>query len=208
MNEREAVHVLAVCSSYDGRKPSTVDAQTWAYELKAVDRDTAVEAVRRFYRINPDGRIRPGHVTEYVAELRKPGLAHSSRIENAAIVALDPDDPDYDRKHMQAIHDARHAAAEAPQAIPSRIALPRGERAPEDRIDRNRRGADAARAAVKPFPGGRPVEEAVPENLRKAREAAAAQKAWRRRTDPDKLGRAGAELLTQINRNRSPQRGN
>jgi hypothetical protein len=106
--------------------------------------------------------------------------------------------------------EIRAALPPSAMAAPAPVrAIMRGDEGhAQDRIERNRRGADAARAAVKPFPGGRPIEEAVPENLRRAREAAAAQKAWKRRTDPDKLGRAGAELLSQINRNRSPQRGN
>lgn len=205
MNEREAVHVLAVCSSYDGRKPSTVDAQTWAYELKAVDRDTAVAAVRDFYRTDPGGRIRPGHVTQYVADLRKPGLSRSSRIENAAIVALDPDDPDYDRKHMQALHDARHAAAEAPQAIPDRVALPHGAASPEDRIERNRRGAALAKAAVKPFPGAtREDAPDIPENLKRARAAAVEYRAGQNRRDNAlKLGATGGRLVSQINKQRN-----
>jgi hypothetical protein len=103
-------------------------------------------------------------------------------------------------------------AALPPSALaapaPVRAIMRGDEEQAQDRIDRNRRGADAARAAVRPFPGGRPVEEAIPENLRKAREAAVDHKAWKRRTDPDKLGRAGAEALTQINRARSSQKGN
>jgi len=74
----------------------------------------------------------------------------------------------------------------------------------QDRIERNRRGADAARAAVKPFPGAtRADAPEVPENLRRAREVAAEYKAGQAYRDKNlKLGRAGADVLRQINQTR------
>lgn len=208
MNEREAVHVLAVCSSYDGRKPSTVDAQTWAYELKHVERDTAVEAVRNFYRANPDGRIRPGHVTEYASGQRKPGLERSSRVENAAVEALDPDDPDYDRKYLEAIQSSRRAAGDAPEAIPGRVAI--GGRTPDpgEWAERSRRGNDKIRAALadaNQFRADRSHDN-VPENLRRARAVAASYKSAKRHGDPEQLGRAGGQLMTQISNKRATAR--
>jgi hypothetical protein len=61
-----------------------------------------------------------------------------------------------------------------------------------------------------------PHEADIPENLRHAREVARQYKRERdkrpappsRPGDPDALGPAGAELLTQINRARSSQKGN
>jgi hypothetical protein len=205
MIEREAVHVLAVCSSYDGRKPSTVDAQTWAYELREVERDAAVEAVREFYRLHPDERIRPGHVTQILAEQRKPGLARSSRMENAAIEALDPDDPDFDAKYMEAIRGSRRTAGEDAAAIPNRIAIGGPGRDIDGVAERARRGNVLVRQALAeatPFRAHRDNAAEVPENLRKAREVAAEYRATKRRTDPTTLARAGAEALTQIHRTR------
>jgi hypothetical protein len=81
-----------------------------------------------------------------------------------------------------------------------------GEAAAEARIERNRRGADLVRAALAeatPFRQGRDDSEAIPENLRKAREAAVDYRAGEQRRDNSmKLGRAGGELMTQINQAR------
>jgi hypothetical protein len=203
VNDREAVYVLAVCSSYDGRKPSTVDAQTWAYELREVERDAAVEAVREFYRLHPDDRIRPGHVTQILADQRKSGLAKSSRIENAAIEALDPDDPDFDRKYMEAVQGARRAAGENPAVIPNRVAIGGPGRGTDDVAERARRGNERVRQALaeaKPFRQGGTEGPAIPENLKKAREAAVDYRAGQKRRDNAlKLGAAGGQVLSQIN---------
>jgi hypothetical protein len=208
VNIEEAGYVLAVAAAYDNRPPSQAVAATWSYDLKDIAQADAIDAVREHYRNNPDVWVKPGHVVEIVKRCRSAGLAHSSRIENAAIVALDPDDPDYDRKHMQAIQDARHAAAEAPQVIPARIALPRGVRSPQDRIERNARGAALAKAAVKPFPGAtREDAPDIPENLKKARAAAVEYRAGQKRRDNAlKLGATGGRLLSQINQNRKANR--
>jgi hypothetical protein len=74
----------------------------------------------------------------------------------------------------------------------------------EDRSARIARGAALVRQALAeatPFRAHR-EERDVPENLRKAREAAAEYKAAKRRGDPEKLGRAGGQLMTQINQAR------
>lgn len=200
MNEREAVHVLAVCSSYDGRKPSTVDAQTWAYELRHVDRGVAIDAVREYYRRFPDGRIRPGHVTEYVAELRRPGIARSSRIENAAVEALDPDDPEYNARYMAAIQDARARAAQAPEAIPERVGLPTRPVPPSERAQRAHRGAAIARAALAEARKSADADRPGPTEADLKRErvlAAAAEHKARRGGGPGSLTEAGARFLTQ-----------
>jgi hypothetical protein len=204
MKYDDAKFVLAVAASYDNRAPSQAVATAWAFDLGDIARDDAVAAVRGHYKANPDTWIKPGHVVEIVKHARSAGLARSSRIENAAIEALDPDDPEYDRKHLEAIQDARHAAAERPEVIPARIALPQGERSPEDRVERNARGAALAKAAVKPFPGAvREDAPDIPENLRKAREAAVDYRADQARRDSAlKLGATGGRLLSQINQNR------
>jgi hypothetical protein len=86
---------------------------------------------------------------------------------------------------------------------PVRAIMRGDEEQAQDRIDRNRRGADAARAAVKPFPGGRQETTEIPENLKKARAMAAADRLGQAYRDKNlKLGRAGAEAMQQINRNR------
>lgn len=87
---------------------------------------------------------------------------------------------------------------------PERAIEWRAESANAARVERNRRGAALAKAAVKPFPGAVREDAAdIPENLRKAREMAVEYRAGQaRRDNPMKLGRTGAEALTQINRAR------
>lgn len=87
---------------------------------------------------------------------------------------------------------------------PVRAIMRGDEEQAQDRIERNRRGANAARAAVRPFPGAtREDAPDIPENLRKAREMAKEYRASQARRDNSmKLGRTGAEALTQINRAR------
>lgn len=210
MIEREAVHVLAVCASYDGRKPSTVDAQTWAYELKSVERDAAVDAVREFYRVNPDGRIKPGHVLDILKTARKDAVSQSSRLEFELLRSIDPEAPDYDQRVQEALLKARSAPAENPAAIPARNALPGHQISAEDRAVRARRGNDRIRDALAkatPFRIGREDAPEVPENLRKAREVATQYRAGQAYRDKSmKLGRPGAELLKQINHQRAVAR--
>lgn len=100
---------------------------------------------------------------------------------------------------------------------PSALAAPAPERAIEwraesanaARIERNRRGAALAKAAVKPFPGAtREDAPDIPENLRKARAAAVEYRAGQKRRDNSlKLGRAGGELMQHINHQRAQARG-
>lgn len=87
---------------------------------------------------------------------------------------------------------------------PERAIEWRAEEANAARIERNRRGAALAKAAVKPFPGAtREDAPEVPENLKKARQVAAEYRASQAYRDKNlRLGRAGAEVLTQINRYR------
>lgn len=93
------------------------------------------------------------------------------------------------------------SALQAP--APERAIEWRAEEANAARIERNRRGAAMAKAAVKPFPGGREDRSEVPENLRKAREVAAEYRASQDYRDKHLgLGRAGADVLRQINRTR------
>jgi len=77
---------------------------------------------------------------------------------------------------------------------------------PEERAAAVRRGKAACEAAIaeaNPYRLDPTDAPEIPENLRKAREAAIAHRArQRRRTDPDGLGRAGGLLLSQINQNR------
>lgn len=92
---------------------------------------------------------------------------------------------------------------------PERAIEWRAESANAARIERNRRGAALARAAVKPFPGAtRGDAPDIPENLRKAREMAVEYRAGQTRRDNSlKLGRAGGELMQQINHQRAQARG-
>jgi hypothetical protein len=99
-------------------------------------------------------------------------------------------------------------AALPPSALaapaPVRAIMRGDEETAQDRIDRNRRGADAVRAAIRPFPGAaREDAPEVPENLKKARAMATADRLGQAYRDKNlKLGRAGAEAMQQINRNR------
>lgn len=193
MNEREAVYVLAVAAAYDNRRPSRVDAQTWAYELKHVDRDTAVAAVREHYRARPDDRIRPGHVLAVIHGRRRLGLDQSSRVEEAALAAIDPDDPHYESKVRAALAAARQAAATDQDAIPAhrQITSSRAER-----IERNRRGRARAEAELaerrRPAPATRGPEPDISPALAAARARAQAMKG-RRAGDPGSLTEAGAQ---------------
>jgi hypothetical protein len=99
-------------------------------------------------------------------------------------------------------------AALPPSALaapaPVRAIMRGDEEHAQGRIDRNRRGADAARAGVRPFPGAaREDTTGIPENLKKARAAAVEYRAGQQRRDNAlKLGRAGGEAMTQINQAR------
>jgi hypothetical protein len=103
-------------------------------------------------------------------------------------------------------------AALPPSALtapaPVRAIMRGDEEHAQDRIERNRRGADAARAGVRPFPGAtREDAPDIPENLKKARAAAVEYRAGQKRRDNSmKLGRAGGQLLSQINQNRKANR--
>ncbi|MEU6858846.1 hypothetical protein AB0B28_08235 [Glycomyces sp. NPDC046736] len=97
---------------------------------------------------------------------------------------------------------------------PSALAAPAPERAIEwraeaanaARIERNARGAALVRQALAeatPYRLGREDAPEIPENLRRAREAAVAYRAQRRRqSDPASLARTAGEALTQIHRAR------
>lgn len=69
----DALRVLLVASAFDEREPSKIQASVWAEELTALglDVDLAIEAVRRYYRENPDGRVRPGHLSRYAWQVRQ-----------------------------------------------------------------------------------------------------------------------------------------
>ena len=77
-----------------------------------------------------------------------------------------------------------------------------------DRSERIARGMAKVRQALAeatPFRQD-PAEADVPDNLRRAREAAAEYKAARRRGDPEQLGRTGGQLMTQISNKRASAR--
>lgn len=94
------------------------------------------------------------------------------------------------------------SALQAP--APERAIEWRAEAANTARVERNARGAALVRSLVKPFPGGTVrAETGIPENLRRAREAAVEYRAGQARRDRAlKLGPAGAEVLTTIHRAR------
>lgn len=176
MKEREAVQVLAVAASYDARRASTVEAQTWAYELRDVDLVDAIAAVREHYRVRPDDRIRPGHVLTILADRRRHRLANVSRLEAAALRAIDPDDPEYTAKAQRALADARQRAAVDPDAVPAHV-LPAREETAEERSDRTRRGKSVVQAELDKIAAVKAASEPkidpnVSETLQRARELA------------------------------------
>lgn len=85
---------------------------------------------------------------------------------------------------------------------PERAIEWRAEEANAARIERNRRGAAMAKAAVKPFPGAvREDAPEVPENLKRARQVAAEYRAGQAYRDKSmKLGQAGGQLMNQISK--------
>lgn len=182
MKPNEAMHVLAVCASYDNRVPSQATATAWAYDLADIGRDEAVAAVREHYRNRPDTWIKPGHVVDLVKARRRLGLQNVSRVEAAAIAEIDPDDPRYTEKVQRALADARQAAASGQVEIPAHV-LPAREETAEERRERARRGAALARAELeKHRTESEPeIEEGVSETLQRAREAARQYKADRDR---------------------------
>jgi hypothetical protein len=176
VNIEEAGYVLAVAAAYDNRPPSQAVATTWAYDLKDITQADAIDAVREHYRNNPDVWIKPGHVVEIVKRHRSKGLANASRVENAVIEALDPDDPDYLRKYQEAIQNARRIAAERPDVIPARVAV--GGRVPtaEEWVEKAARGKAIVQPVLDSIAEKKVTEDPhqadIPDNLRRAREVA------------------------------------
>jgi hypothetical protein len=79
--------------------------------------------------------------------------------------------------------------------------LPPDERAAA--VRRGRAACDAAIAAANPYRLTREDAPDIPENLRKAREAAVEYRAGQKRRDNSmKLGATGGQVLSQINQNR------
>lgn len=201
MKLEDAGYVLAVAAAYDNRPPSEAMATTWAFDLGDITRDDAVEAVREHYRAHPDTWIKPGHVVEILKSSRKTAVSQSSRLEFELLRSIDPDAPDYDEQVQAALQRARSAPAEG-AAIPAqqRALAPRPV-TPEERVEAARRGKELASQFIAEATPYRldPVDApAVPENLRRAREAALAHRAHQRRLDPDRLGRAGGQVMTGI----------
>jgi len=82
---------------------------------------------------------------------------------------------------------------------PERAIEWRAESANAARVERNRRGAALAKAAVKPFPGAtREDAPDVPENLKRAREVAKEYRAGQAYRDRSlKIGRANPQALVE-----------
>lgn len=187
MKPAEAMHVLAVAAAYDNRPPSQATATTWAYDLADINQAEAIDAVREHYRERPDTWIKPGHVIAIVKRARSVGLANVSRVETAAIEALDRDDPDFDTKYMRALQRARQAAGDDPRVIPSRIAIGGPGRGTPDVAERGRRGnarvtAELQRHRRESEPA---IDPNIPDNLQRAREVARKYKRERARRPPE-----------------------
>lgn len=203
MHPEDAKKVLACAAAYDKRKPSQTETVLWAADLGDTTLSEAVNAVREHFKTRPDVYLQVGHVIEIVKRYRRTGLDQSARLENAAITALDPDDPDYTRKYQLALQAARHRAASDTTVIPGQVALPGGT--VESRVERTRRGVALARAAVEAATAkrkGGTDEQPLTESERivaAARERAAEERRSRTyRGDPRPI----ADTLHHIRRNR------
>lgn len=189
MHPNDAKQVLAAAAVYDKRTPSSAEAYTWAADLGDMTRDEAIAAVREHFKTRPDVYLVVGHVIEIVKRHRRSGLDQSSRLENAAILALDPDDPDYDRKYLAAIRQARETAAVDGSAVPERPGLPSRFEAGEENAQRARRGAELCREALAEHSGQQPSiaddgDDGLTDPVRRARARAEIEKRARRRGDP------------------------
>ena len=84
-----------------------------------------------------------------------------------------------------------------------RLALDRSPESDQARIERNRRGAEAAKAAVRRPAFATEKAEPLTEKEQRLKDALADYRAGqKRRTDPQTLGRAGGQVLSQINQAR------
>jgi hypothetical protein len=147
-------------------------------------------------------------VIAIVKRARSLGLANSSRVETAAIEALDRDDPEFDTKYQRAIQRARQAAGDDPRVIPARIAIGGPGRGTPDVAERGRRGnalvtAELQKHRREPEPA---IDPTIPENLQRAREVARQYKRQRDRPPPESqakplaglVGREPAALVNQF----------
>lgn len=201
MHPNDAARVLATAAIYDKRTPSRAEAFTWAADLGEMSVDEAIAAVQEHFRTRPDVYLNVGHVIEIVKRHRRSGLDQSSRLENSAILALDPDDPDYDRKYLAAVRQARETAASDGSAIPERPGLPSRYEVAEETAQRARRGAQMCRQALAEHSGQKPVTEdgddGLTDPVRRARARAARERRHtRRRGDPTPI----AETFGHITR--------
>jgi hypothetical protein len=200
MHPNDAARVLATAAVYDKRTPSRAEAFTWAADLGDMSVDEAIAAVGEHFRNRPDVYLNVGHVIEIVKRHRRSGLDQSSRLENAAILALDPDDPEYNRKYLNAIREARETAAVDGSAVPERPGLPSRFEAGEETAQRARRGAELCRAALAEHTGPSPslddTDDGLTDPVRRARARAAEERRKRRRGDPSPIG----ETLHHIQR--------
>lgn len=194
MRPEEANYVLSVCAAYDSRPPSQATATAWAYDLAEVTLDEAVAAVREHYREHPDTWIKPGHVLALVKTRRRLGLANVSRVEEAALAQIDPDDPDYTAKAQRALANARQAAATDQAAIPAHREITSSR---EERLARNTRGKARAAAAMRPNPYKTAAAE-VDERRQRLLDAAAEHRARKHSGDPETLGRPLGQAVTEL----------
>jgi|GEM_PF-6095032 len=148
MHPNDAKQVLACAAAYDKRTPSNAEAYTWGQDLGDITVADAQAAVREHFRTRPDTYLNVGHVIAIVKRYRRTGLDQSARLEHAALSAIDPDDPDYTSKCLDALHRARHAAATNPATVPGRPALPSRYELDNERAQRAHRGADMCRAVL------------------------------------------------------------
>jgi len=92
VTQDQAVDILKIASAYDGRKPSELQATVWAADLTdgRVAVQDAAQAVRTWYRDNPDGYIKPGHVVAEARAVRREAVERQRTADHLALTAGRP----------------------------------------------------------------------------------------------------------------------
>lgn len=196
MTPHEATEVLKMVARFDKRTIAGDDIKLWTAVLSqhGISMPQAIRATETHYTARPDDWIKPGHIVQIVTRERSTGLAHSARLEQAALALIDPDDPEYTSKALEAIRAARKAAADGAD-IPARPALPSGFEPVPERAERARRGAELARAALAEHQTGKPQHAQIDDSPReRARRRAAETGDGFHKTDMTTLGSIARRL--------------
>lgn len=94
-------------------RPDAGIAFAWAEAMGDVNRDDALSVVTEHYRAETR-RIMPKDILDGVRRLRRARLEQDPQ----AIPDVDPDDPDFTRKYIQALRDGNFRSAEGEKPRP------------------------------------------------------------------------------------------